>query len=169
MIRAITLLTACCLSVSILADESVKPNFVIVFADDLGYQDVGCFGSPDIRTPRIDAMAREGLKFTSFYAQPICGPSRAAIMTGCYPLRVAERGNVKNVHPILHEKEITIAEVLKTRGYATACFGKWDLAKHAQEGFFIDLFPTRQGFDYFFGTPTSNGVAPKLYRGETLV
>ena len=169
MIRAITLLTACCLSVSTLADDSVKPNFVIVFADDLGYQDVGCFGSPDIRTPRIDAMAREGLKFTSFYAQPICGPSRAAIMTGCYPLRVAERGNVKNVHPILHEKEITIAEVLKTRGYATACFGKWDLAKHAQEGFFIDLFPTRQGFDYFFGTPTSNGVAPKLYRGETLV
>lgn len=169
MIRAITLLTTCCLSVSALAADLVKPNFVIIFADDLGYQDVGCFGSPDIRTPCIDAMAREGVTFTSFYAQPICGPSRAAIMTGCYPLRVAERGNVKNVHPILHEDEITIAEVLKPRGYATACFGKWDLAKHAREDFFIDLFPTRQGFDYFFGTPTSNGAAPGLYRDETLL
>ena len=145
------------------------PNFVVIFADDLGYQDLGCFGSLDIRTPCLDAMAREGMKFTSFYAQPICGPSRAAIMTGCYPMRVAERGNIKNVHPILHSKELTVAEVLKTKGYATACFGKWDLAKHAQSGFFIDLFPTRQGFDYFFGTPTSNDQVVNLYRNETLI
>ena len=123
-----------------------KPNFIVIFTDDQGYQDVGCFGSPDIRTPRLDSMASEGMKFTSFYAQPICGPSRAALMTGCYPLRVAERGSIKEVHPILHSEEITIAEVLKTQGYATACFGKWDLAKHRQEGFFMDLFPTRQGF-----------------------
>lgn len=66
------------------------PNFVIIFTDDQGYADLGCFGSPDIRTPCLDAMAQQGMKFTSFYAQPICGPSRAAIMTGCYPLRVAE-------------------------------------------------------------------------------
>ena len=146
-----------------------KPNFVVIFTDDLGYQDVGCFGSPDIRTPRLDAMAAEGMKFTSFYAQPICGPSRAALMTGCYPLRVAERGNVKQVHPILHSDEITVAEVLKTKGYATACFGKWDLAKHAQAGFFMDLFPTRQGFDYFYGTPTSNDGIANLYRNEDLI
>ncbi|MGB7348053.1 MAG: sulfatase [Pirellulaceae bacterium] len=142
---------------------------MIIFTDDQGHADVGCFGSPDIRTPRLDAMAGEGMKFTSFYAQPVCGPSRAALMTGCYPMRVAERGNDKQVHPILHSDEITVAEVLKTQGYATACFGKWDLAKHAQEGFFIDLFPTRQGFDYFYGTPTSNDRVANLYRNEELI
>ncbi|MCG6158008.1 sulfatase family protein [Rubinisphaera margarita] len=151
--------------------ESPKdaPNFVLIYTDDQGYQDVGCFGSPDIRTPRLDAMAEAGMKFTSFYAQPVCGPSRASLMTGCYPMRVAERGNTKQVHPILHENEITIAEILKTRGYATACFGKWDLAKHAQEGFFLDLFPTRQGFDEFYGTPTSNDRVVNLYRNEQLI
>ncbi len=146
-----------------------KPNFVIIFTDDQGYQDVGCFGSTDIRTPRLDAMAADGMKFTSFYAQPICGPSRAALMTGCYPMRVAERGHTKQVHPILHEDEITIAEVLKPKGYATACFGKWDLAKHSQSDFFMDLFPTRQGFDYFYGTPTSNDRTANLYRNEELI
>ncbi len=145
------------------------PNFIVIFTDDQGYQDVGCFGSPDIRTPRLDAMAAQGMKFTSFYAQPVCGPSRAALMTGCYPMRVAERGNTKQVHPILHSDEITVAEVLKTKGYATACFGKWDLAKHSQTGFFMDLFPTRQGFDYFFGTPTSNDSVANLYRNEELI
>ena len=150
-------------------DSHRPPNFVVIFTDDQGYQDVGCFGSPDIRTPRLDAMAVEGMKFTSFYAQPICGPSRAALMTGCYPMRVAERGNVKQVHPILHSDEVTIAEVLKTKGYATACFGKWDLAKHSQNDFFIDLFPTRQGFDVFYGTPTSNDRIANLYRNEELI
>lgn len=148
---------------------SDRPNFVIIFTDDQGFEDVGCFGSPDIRTPRLDAMAKEGMKFTSFYAQPICGPSRAAIMTGCYPLRVAERGNVKQVHPILHDQEITIAEVLKARGYATACFGKWDLAKHSQKDFHRDLLPLHQGFDYFFGTPTSNDGFVDLYRNNELI
>jgi arylsulfatase A-like enzyme len=152
-----------------LANAMTKPNFVIIFTDDQGYQDVGCFGSPDIRTPRLDEMAKQGMKFTSFYAQPICGPSRAALMTGCYPMRVAERGNTKEVHPILHSEEITVAEVLKTQDYATACFGKWDLAKHAQAGFFMDLFPTHQGFDYFFGTPTSNDKLVNLYRNEELI
>jgi len=149
--------------------EDRPPNFVVIFTDDQGFADVGCFGSADIRTPRLDAMAAEGMKFTSFYAQPICGPSRAALMTGCYPMRVAERGNVKQVHPILHSDEITVAEILKTRGYATACLGKWDLAKHSQKDAFIDLFPTRQGFDYFFGTPTSNDRTANLYRNEELV
>lgn len=153
---------------ALLADKR-PPNFVVIFTDDQGYQDVGCFGSPDIRTPRLDAMAAQGMKFTDFYAQPICGPSRAALMTGCYPLRVAERGNVKQVHPILHSEEITVAEVLKGEGYATACFGKWDLAKHSQQTFYKDLFPTHQGFDYFFGTPTSNDSIANLYRNDELI
>ncbi len=145
------------------------PNFVVIFTDDQGYGDVGCFGSGDIRTPRIDGMATEGMKFSSFYAQPICGPSRAALMTGCYPMRVAERGNTKQIHPILHSDEITIAEVLKTQGYATGCFGKWDLARHSQKDFFTDLFPAGQGFDYFFGTPTSNDRIINLYRNQELI
>ena len=161
------LISVAVLSPTVAAER--PPNFVVIFTDDQGYQDVGCFGSPSIRTPRLDAMAKKGMKFTSFYAQPVCGPSRAALMTGCYPMRVAERGNVKQVHPILHSKEITIAEILKTKGYATACFGKWDLARHAQRGFFLDLFPTRQGFDYFFGTPTSNDRIVNLYRNEKLI
>ncbi len=147
-----------------LAKPPPPPNFVIIFADDMGYGDAGCFGSKDIRTPRIDRMAKEGMRFTSFYAQPICGPSRAALMTGCQPLRVAEVGNIKNVHPELHDKEITIAEVLKTKGYATACFGKWDLARHSQLKFNPKLMPNHQGFDYFFGTPTSNDGFVDLYR-----
>ena len=149
--------------------EAGKPNFVIIFTDDQGYADIGCFGSTDIRTPRLDQMAKEGMKFTSFYGQPICGPSRAALMTGCYPMRVAERGNIKQVHPILHSEEVTIAEVLKKEGYTTACFGKWDLAKHAQRGFFPDLMPNFQGFDYFYGTPTSNDGLVNLYRDCHLI
>lgn len=149
--------------------EAQPPNFVVIFTDDQGYADVGCFGSPDIRTPRLDKMAAEGMKFTNFYAQPVCGPSRAALMTGCYPMRVAERGNTKQVHPILHSNEITIAELLKTKGYATSCFGKWDLAKHAQAGFFPDLLPGKQGFDYFYGTPTSNDRIANLYRNDKLI
>ncbi len=147
-----------------LAKPPPPPNFVIIFADDMGYGDAGCFGSKDIRTPRIDRMAKEGMRFTSFYAQPICGPSRAALMTGCQPLRVAEVGNIKNVHPELHDKEITIAEILKSKGYATACFGKWDLARHSQLKFNPKLMPNHQGFDYFFGTPTSNDGFVDLYR-----
>lgn len=167
--KMLSVLTVMSLGLAQTLAAAEKPNFVVIFTDDQGYADVGCFGSPDIRTPRLDEMARQGMKFTSFYAQPICGPSRAALMTGCYPMRVAERGNTKEVHPILHEDEITIAEVLKTRGYSTACFGKWDLAKHAQSGFFMDLFPTHQGFDYFFGTPTSNDRVANLYRNEELI
>ena len=167
--RLFAFFVALTFSVSLQAERKDRPNFVVIFTDDQGYQDIGCFGSPDIRTPRLDAMAKQGMKFTSFYAQPVCGPSRAALMTGCYPMRVAERGHTKQVHPILHQDEITIAEVLKTRGYATGCFGKWDLAKHAQTGFFLDLFPTRQGFDYFYGTPTSNDRVAHLYRNEKLI
>ena len=154
---------------STFAVEERSPNFVLIFTDDQGYQDIGCFGSPDIRTPRLDAMAAEGMRFTDFHAQPVCGPSRTALMTGCYPMRVAERGNVKEVHPVVHSEEVTVAEILKTRGYATACFGKWDLARHSQTDYHLDLFPTRQGFDSFFGTPTSNDRLVKLFRDEEMI
>ncbi|UCE50015.1 MAG: sulfatase [Phycisphaerales bacterium] len=151
------------------SSSAIKPNFIIIFTDDQGYQDVGCFGSPSIKTPHLDRMADEGVRFTSFYAQTVCGPSRAALMTGCYPLRVATRNNQVDIHPYLHTKEVTIAEVLKDTGYATACFGKWDLAGHTQAGFDYNLLPTKQGFDYFFGTPTSNDSVVNLLRNETII
>ena len=150
-------------------DSGSKPNFIIIFTDDQGYQDVGCFGSPKIKTPRLDKMASEGMKFTSFYAQTVCGPSRAALMTGCYPLRVAKRNNQVDIHPYLHTKEITIAEILKGVGYATAAFGKWDLAGHTQTRYAPDLLPTKQGFDYFFGTPTSNDGFVNLLRNDKVI
>jgi arylsulfatase len=158
-------LMACALPMASVA----KPNFIIIFSDDQGYEDIGCFGAKQIRTPHLDRMAREGMRFTDFYAQPICGPSRAALMTGCYPLRVAERGNVKNLHPHLHSKEITIAEVLRPLGYTSGCFGKWDLGKHSQRGFHRDLTANDQGFDEFFGTPTSNDGFVDLYRNRELI
>ena len=143
-----------------------RPNVIIFFTDDQGYNDVGCFGSPQIRTPHFDRMAAEGMKFTSFYAQAVCGPSRAAIMTGCYPIRVAEPGNRKNQHTILHPREVTIAEVLKGAGYATACIGKWHLAGNGggrgRGPFPPELMPTAQGFDSFFGTPLHNGFTRKV-------
>lgn len=148
---------------------TARPNLIIIFTDDQGYQDVGCFGSPRIMTPRLDRMAQEGMKFTSFYAQTVCGPSRAALMTGCYPLRVAKKENRMDIHPYLHRKEITIAEILKDAGYTTACFGKWDLAGHHQRGYDGNLLPTKQGFDYFFGTPTSNDSRVNLLRNDEVI
>jgi len=148
-----------------------KPNFIIIYTDDQGYNDLGCYGSPLIETPRIDRMAAEGIRFTSFYAQTVCGPSRAALMTGCYPLRVATKGNRVEIHPRLHSKEVTIAEVLKTVGYATAAFGKWDLAGHSNNGYEPELLPGGHGFDYHFGTPTSNDSrkgTPLLRNGEVI-
>lgn len=148
-----------------------KPNFILIFADDQGYQDIGAFGSPNISTPNLDRMAAEGMRFTNFYAQTVCGPSRAALMTGSYPLRVATKGNRVDVHPFLHTREITIAEILKAEGYATAAFGKWDLAGHAQDPkrYAAELLPTHQGFDYFFGTPGSNDGRVNLVRNDTLI
>ncbi|MHC4744518.1 MAG: sulfatase family protein [Planctomycetota bacterium] len=139
-----------------------RPNFIIFFTDDQGYNDVGCFGSPLIKTPRFDEMAAEGMRFTSFYAQPVCGPSRAALMTGCYPIRLAEPGNRKNAHTIVHPKEITIAEVLKGAGYATALVGKWHLAGGRKNKYNPELMPNGQGFDYFYGTPLHNGFTREV-------
>ena len=149
--------------------EERKPNFVIIFTDDQGYQDLGCFGSPDIATPNLDRMAAEGMRFTSFYAQTICGPSRTALLTSSYPLRVAQDQNRCKIHPIVHSKEITIAEVLKPQGYKSAAFGKWDLATHSQATWIDELLPRGQGFDYFFGTPSSNDRVVHLLRNEEVI
>ncbi|BDS05862.1 N-acetylgalactosamine-6-sulfatase [Oceaniferula spumae] len=149
-----------------------KPNFVIIFCDDMGYQDLECFGAPKIKTPRIDRMAAEGMKFTSFYGQTVCGPARAALMTGSYPLRVEKVPNPVqkiDIHPIVHTDEVMIPEILKEVGYATAAFGKWDLAGHSQTQFKPDFMPNRQGFDYFFGTPSSNDREVNLLRNEKMV
>ena len=123
-------------------------NFIIIFADDQGYQDLGCFGSPHIRTPNIDRMADQGMKFTDFYvAAPLCTPSRAALLTGRYPRRLGlARGvlrpdSTRGIDPAV----TTIAELLKSRGYATCCVGKWHL------GFVGPYRPTRRGFDHYYG------------------
>ncbi|QEG43127.1 sulfatase family protein [Roseimaritima ulvae] len=151
------------------AGVAARPNFIIIFTDDQGYQDLGCFGSPEIRTPRIDQLAQEGMRFTNFYAQTVCGPSRAALLTGCYPLRVARHADPDSIHPELHRSEVTIAEVLKPQGYATAAIGKWDLAGHRQVRYKPELLPQHQGFDYYFGTPGSNDQSVNLIRNSELL
>jgi len=116
------------------AQEPARPNFVIIFTDDQGYQDVGCFGSPNIKTPNLDRMALEGMGFTDFYVgQPVCTASRAALLTGCYPNRVGLLGALGPHSKIgISDKELTLAQILKTRGYATAIFGKWHLGDSPQ-------------------------------------
>lgn len=135
-----------------------KPNFVIIYADDLGYGDLGCFGHPTIRTPNLDRMAAEGAKLTQFYsAASVCTPSRAALMTGRLPIR---NGMCSDKRAVLFpdsgggmpESEITIAEMLKGEGYSTACVGKWHL------GHLPQFLPTSNGFDSYFGIPYSNDM-----------
>lgn len=140
-----------------------RPNFIVIFADNLGYGDFGCYGSTVHRTPHVDRMAAEGVRFTSFYSTSgVCTPSRASMMTGCYPRRVGlhQSGTGKAVlmpldHAGLHPDETTVAKVLQQSGYATACIGKWHLGD--QEPF----LPTRHGFDLFFGLPYSDDMTPR--------
>ncbi|MCE9530836.1 MAG: sulfatase [Planctomycetes bacterium] len=138
------------------ADAKRPPNIVIVYADDLGYGDLGCFGSQTIRTPNLDQMAKDGIRFTDFYvAQAVCSASRTALLTGCYPNRVGILGALNPSSKIgISDKEMTIAQVLKTRGYATAIYGKWHLGHHPQ------FLPTRHGFDDYYGLPYSNDMWP---------
>jgi len=127
---------------------TAKPNIIFIFIDDQGYYDLGCYGATEIKTPRIDQMAAEGIRFTDYYsAAPICSPSRAGLLTGCYPRRVenhiwVHRADSKSG---IHPDEITIAEMFKDEGYKTACIGKWHL------GFKEPFLPKNQGFDYYFG------------------
>lgn len=138
--------------------EARKPNVVIIFCDDLGYGDLACFGHPTIATPNLDRMAREGQKWTDFYvAAPVCTPSRAALMTGRLPIRTGMCSDRRRVlFPDsaggLQPEEITIADALKSVGYATACVGKWHL------GHLPQYLPSLQGFDTYFGIPYSNDM-----------
>ena len=132
-----------------------KPNFVIIFTDDQGYGDLGCFGSKRIKTPHIDRMAEEGCRFTSFMVgSSVCSPSRAALLTGCYPKRVGlHKGVLFPDSTIgLNPDEYTIADHLKSQSYATACFGKWHLGHHKE------TLPQQNGFDDYYGIPYSNDM-----------
>ena len=132
------------------------PNVVLVYADDLGYGDIGVYGAPRIRTPHIDRLAREGVRFTDFYvAQAVCSASRTALLTGAYPNRVGILGALFPTAEIgIADGETTLAEVLKGRGYATAIYGKWHL------GHLPPFLPTRHGFDDYLGLPYSNDMWP---------
>ncbi len=148
-------------------NSSKSPNFIILFADDMGYGDMGTYGHPTIKTPNLDRMAAEGQKWTNFYVgASVCTPSRAALLTGRLPIRSGMAGEPPNrvLFPDsqrgLPQPEITLAEQLKKAGYGTACIGKWHLG-HKKE-----YLPTNNGFDYYYGIPYSNDmdVAPETFR-----
>ncbi len=140
--------------------RSPRPNFIIIYCDDLGYADIGTFGSTQHRTPHIDRMAREGMRLTGFYATcGVCTPSRASLMTGCYPKRVGLHESAQGQWVLfpgnrrgLSSQEITLAELLREQGYATAIVGKWHLGDQPE------FLPTRHGFDSYFGIPFSNDM-----------
>ncbi|MEM8954193.1 MAG: sulfatase [Verrucomicrobiota bacterium] len=137
-----------------------KPNFVVILTDDLGYGDLGCYGAEDIATQRIDQMAAEGIRFTSFYVSPVCSPTRASLMTGCYAQRVGIGGVLFERNTVgLHHDEVTLPELLGEQGYATALIGKWHL------GFQSGQHPPHHGFDYWYGTIASNS-APFSLEGK---
>ena len=128
-----------------------RPNILIIFTDDQGYADLGCYGNTKNRTPRLDQLANEGTRFTSFYSQTVCGPSRSALLTGRQPIRSGGWG--------MPASEITWAELIRKAGYQTACIGKWDVSNRKP---IIERMPNAQGFDYYFGTLGANdggGVA----------
>jgi arylsulfatase A-like enzyme len=147
------------------SSKSSKPNFILVFCDDLGYADIGPFGAKNHSTPALDKMAKEGMKLTDFYSTcPVCTPSRASLMTGCYPRRVNMHVDEKNLCVLfpgakkgLNPNEITVAEILRKQGYATKCIGKWHLGDHPK------FMPTNHGFDSYYGIPYSNDMNRRKY------
>jgi arylsulfatase len=138
------------------AATSRLPNIVIIFTDDQGYADVGVFGAKGFKTPNLDRMAAQGCKFTNFHvAQPVCSASRTALLTGCYPNRLGIHGALgPNAKHGINDNEMTLAELLKQKGYATGMAGKWHLGRPTQ------FLPTHHGFDEYFGLPYSNDMWP---------
>jgi arylsulfatase len=141
------------------ASTTNPPNIVIVYADDMGYGDLTLYDAKTakgIETPNIDALAKRGRRFTSFYvAQPVCSASRAGLLTGCYPNRIGISGALgPNSRIGISSNEMTMAELVKQKGYATAIFGKWHLGSEPE------FSPTRHGFDEYFGLPYSNDMWP---------
>ncbi|MEO0452720.1 MAG: sulfatase-like hydrolase/transferase [Verrucomicrobiota bacterium] len=153
-IFASLILSVCSSSLQLQASEKNLPNFIIILADDLGYGDVGCFGHPTHKTPHIDAIANEGIKFTDFHSNgAVCSPTRAALMTGRYQQRTGITGVVtaaRHRHTGLSPDELTIADVVKSAGYTTALYGKWHL------GYDPKFHPIQQGFDEFIGFVAGN-------------
>lgn len=149
------------------ASDTDKPNIVLFFIDDLGYGDLACYGNEQNQTPFIDQMSEEGMLFTDFYVSaPVCTPSRASLLTGCYPKRVDMHFDAQ-MRPVLFPKaikglnpdEYTVAEMLKDAGYTTACMGKWHLGDQKE------FLPPAHGFDYYYGIPYSNNMQPADFEG----
>ncbi len=147
------LLSAFCVATRL---EARSPNVVVIFIDDMGYADIGPFGAEGYSTPNLDQMAREGMKFTDFVvSSAVCSASRAALLTGCYHRRVGISGALGPRSNIgIHSREMTLAELCKQKGYATAIFGKWHLGHHPK------FLPLQHGFDEYFGLPYSNDMWP---------
>jgi len=144
--------------------EEELPNIIIIFTDDQGYADLGCYGADGFETPNIDKLAEEGMRFTSFYvSEAVCSASRSSLLTGCYAQRVSIRGALNAIsYTGLHPEETTIASILRGRGYKTAIFGKWHLGHHPE------FLPANFGFDEYFGLPYSNDMWPVDYDGVSL-
>jgi arylsulfatase len=167
---AVVILLFCCNTLNVVAQD--KPNVLIIFADDLGYGDLSCYGAQDVNTTHIDKLASEGLRFTDFQVPAsVCSPSRASLLTGRYPMRcgypVAQNNSAKHENYGLHPDEITLAELLLKNGYTTMCIGKWHL------GFMAGSQPLDQGFQYFYGLQSNwsknDPELCKLYEGRKVV
>jgi arylsulfatase A-like enzyme len=159
-----TLLVACWaawppLSAGAAGKPDRLPNVIVILTDDQGYGDVGCFGATKFKTPMLDRMAREGMRFTSFYVtEAVCSPSRASLLTGCYAVRVGLEGALNHTSTIgINDNEVLLSELLKNRGYATALFGKWHLGHLAR------FNPLRHGFDEYYGIPYPNDCSNKFH------
>ena len=175
MLRSLSPLAALILSAPAFAAEK-PPNVVILLADDMGYGDAACYGNKKIKTPHIDKLASEGTRFTNFYvSQPVCTASRASLLTGCYANRVSMSGALNHFSMVgIHGDDQMLQELLKAKGYATACFGKWHLGDR------LPFLPTKRGFDDFAGLPYSNDNGPlhptmpglpplPFYRGDKII